>query len=70
MMPFQRLHPISNRATPNKFMLYKHSLLLRSFNIGNGNSIERIITSRQKKFVIGKEIMLKIVIMGHYINQK
>ena len=67
MISFERIHSVNYRATPEKLLMYKHSLALFKFYILNAPTIEwcalhfnQILTSRQTKFKIRKSNKLKV----------
>ena len=67
MISFERIHLMNNRATPEKFLMYKHALALYRLYNSNKPSLEwcalnlnQILTSRQTRFQIAKTNRLKV----------
>ena len=64
---FIKIHEICNRATPEKYLLYRHALSLFKLMNDNNHSFEWvflnfniILTSRQTKFFSLKEIIREL----------
>ena len=67
MISFERIHTMNNRATPEKILLYKHSLALYRLYNNNDPTMEwcalnfnQVLTSRQTKFKCKKSNKLKV----------
>ena len=74
MISFERIHSINNRATPEKILLFKHSLSL--FKLYNLNApiiewcalhFDQILTSRQTKLKIKKSNKLKVGLIRYQL---
>ena len=64
---FERIHIMNNRATPEKFLMYKHALALYRIYNSNKPSLEwcalnfnQILTSKQTNFKFAKTNRLKV----------